>query len=64
MIGRMKQWWHRLRDESGQATVEYAAVTVALLGGTALSWPFLTGLLNAFNTYYHSIYFVLQTPIG
>ncbi len=63
MIPRLRRWWQRARDESGQATVEYAAVTVAMLGGGVLSWPFFLGLINAFQTYYHSIYYVLQLPI-
>lgn len=64
MIPRILRWVRRAGDESGQSTIEYAMVTVAFLGGTALSWPFFTGLINAFETYYHSIYFVLQLPIN
>ena len=63
MIARLRRWWQRGQDESGQATVEYAAVTVAMLGGTALGWPFFMALINAFQAYYHSIYYVLQLPI-
>ncbi|MCP3104577.1 hypothetical protein LZ198_37515 [Myxococcus sp. K15C18031901] len=47
----------------GQAAVEYATVTAALLGFTVLGWPFLVQLLNALNRYFGSIYYVIQSPV-
>ncbi|RMG19754.1 MAG: hypothetical protein D6729_04495 [Deltaproteobacteria bacterium] len=52
-----------LDEESGQAAVEYATVTAAILGMTVLSWPFLVELLNGLNVYYQSIYWVLESPL-
>lgn len=63
MIARLRGWVRRARGEEGQATVEYAAVSAAFLVGAGVGWPFFLGLINAFQTYYHSIYFVLQLPI-
>lgn len=52
-----------LAGEEGQAAAEYATITVAMLGTTVLSWPFLVELLNALDRYYQSIYWVLQAPV-
>ncbi|MCE9669259.1 hypothetical protein LY474_15720 [Myxococcus stipitatus] len=52
-----------LRRARGQAAVEYATVTAALLGFTVLGWPFLVQLLNALNRYFGSIYYVIQSPV-
>jgi len=49
--------------EEGQAMTEYVMVTVALLGGTVLSWPFLVELIDALNIYYKSIYTGLECPL-
>lgn len=49
--------------ESGQAMVEYAIVVAFILGGAVLSAPFLVDLLRALNTFYDSIYYVLQSPV-
>lgn len=49
--------------ERGQSLVEYTLVTAGLLGFSALSWPYLVQLLNALNTYFQSIYYVIQSPV-
>ncbi len=52
-----------LRDESGQAMTEYSTISFALLLGSAgAAWPFMKDMLNAYRTYYDSIYFVLNLP--
>ena len=59
----------RLRTGRGQATAEYAAVTAALFGCLILAvspaggWPFLVKLFNALDTYFQSIYYVIQSPL-
>lgn len=53
----------RPRLHRGQSTVEYAVVSAALLGFTALGWPFLVQLLDALHRYFASIYYVIQSPI-
>jgi len=53
----------RATEERGQASVEYALVSVMILGGTGLSWPFLVKLLQAMNTYYASIFAAIQCPL-
>lgn len=50
-------------EESGQATVEYAYVAFALMGGAVASWPFTVELINAMNSYYEAIYWVINSPI-
>jgi hypothetical protein len=47
----------------GQGMVEYAVVAAALLGFTVMGWPFLVKLINALNTYFDSIYYVIQSPL-
>ncbi len=47
----------------GQSTVEYATVSAVLLGVGTVGWPFLVQLLNALNTYFESIYYVIQSPL-
>jgi hypothetical protein len=47
----------------GQAMVEYAAVSAALLGFTMLGWPFLVQLLNGLHRYFNSIYYIIQSPV-
>lgn len=47
----------------GQATVEYAAISVALLGGLTLSWPFLIRLLTNLNIYYQGIFMGIRCPL-
>lgn len=47
----------------GQSTVEYAAVTAALLGFTLMGWPFLIQLIAALQRYFASIYYVIQSPV-
>ncbi|MBZ4397629.1 hypothetical protein OWM54_14175 [Myxococcus sp. MISCRS1] len=51
------------RKPRGQAMVEYAVVTAALMGFTVMGWPFLVQLLNALHRYFNSIYYVIQSPI-
>ena len=53
----------RRRPARGQAMVEYAIVTSALLGFTVLSWPFLLQLIDGLHRYFQSIYYVIQSPI-
>jgi hypothetical protein len=51
----------------GQAATEYAIVSAAIFGflilGTSGGWPFLIQLLNALDTYFQSIYYVIQSPL-
>lgn len=47
----------------GQAMAEYGVITAAFFGFTVLSWPFLVQLLRALNTYFQSIYYIIQSPI-
>ncbi|WP_233591422.1 hypothetical protein [Corallococcus sp. AB011P] len=42
---------------------EYGVITAAFFGFTVLSWPFLIQLLRALNTYFQSIYYIIQSPI-
>ncbi|AKF79854.1 hypothetical protein SAMN05443572_1011160 [Myxococcus fulvus] len=51
------------RKPRGQAMVEYAVVTAALMGFTVMGWPFLVQLLNSLHRYFNSIYYVIQSPI-
>lgn len=54
-----------LRDERGQAMVEYSTITFFMLigaGGTGLVY-FLPHFLNALNTYLGSIYYMLSLAI-
>ncbi|RKG86544.1 hypothetical protein [Corallococcus terminator] len=53
----------RLLHPRGQAMSEYAVVSGALLGFTVLGWPFLVSLLDGLHRYFHSIYYVIQSPI-
>lgn len=43
--------------------VEYVVISAAILGFTALSWPYIAMMINAFDIYYQGIYYVLQSPI-
>lgn len=52
-----------LRSRRGQAMSEYLLITFALFGVAALSWPYLTQVMNALNVYVQGIYYVLQSPI-
>jgi len=52
------------RRPRGQAMVEYSFISHAILvGGTLFAWPFTSALLQALNTYYESIYWVLTSPV-
>ncbi|RKH08288.1 hypothetical protein D7V97_19945 [Corallococcus sp. CA053C] len=51
------------RLRRGQAMAEYGVITAAFFGFTLLSWPFLIQLLRALNTYFQSIYYIIQSPI-
>ncbi|MHB8874327.1 MAG: hypothetical protein ACYC8T_11625 [Myxococcaceae bacterium] len=59
----------RTRFGRGQVTSEYAIVTAAMFGFLVIAlspaggWPFLVQLLNALNTYFESIYYVIQSPL-
>ncbi|MDF1561740.1 MAG: hypothetical protein P1V51_01780 [Deltaproteobacteria bacterium] len=65
MISRLRELWRKAGAavEAGQASSEYAIISAMILGGGALSWPFLIDLLEAMNTYYGSIYAAIQCPI-
>lgn len=52
-----------LQEETGQAGVEYAVITAAIMGGLVMGWPFMVQLMNALNTYYHSLYYVIGAPL-
>ena len=47
----------------GQAMVEYSVVIAAFFGFTVFGWPFLVALINALHKYFHSVYYVIQSPI-
>jgi hypothetical protein len=47
----------------GQAMSEYAVISGALFGFTVLGWPFLIQLINGLHKYFHSIYYIIQSPI-
>ena len=49
--------------EEGQAATEYAILSVMILGGAGLSWPFLIELMSAMNTYYNSMFSAIQCPL-
>ncbi|MFP2931021.1 hypothetical protein ACLESO_38675 [Pyxidicoccus sp. 3LG] len=53
----------RSRRARGQAMVEYAVITSALLFSTVVAWPYLGVLINALHRYYQSLYYVIQSPI-
>lgn len=67
MRGVHREWrsarGERLVRRSGQSTVEYAVITVGFLGFTTLGWPFLLRLLDALGRYFHSLYYIIQSPI-
>lgn len=67
-IKRLRRKLHRLlriQSERGQAMVEYSSITFfLLLGSIGIGWPFMVTLLNALNTYFASIYWVLRAPVG
>lgn len=67
-IKQLRRALHQLlgiRSQRGQAMVEYSSITFFLLLGTAgIGWPFMVSLLNALNTYFASIYWVLRSPVG
>lgn len=44
--------------------LEYSAIIWMLMGGAMIGgWPFLVRMINALNTYFESIYFMLSQPI-
>ncbi len=52
------------RSPRGQAIVEYSTVTFALLIGTTVALlPGLTIFYKAVNTFYDSIYFILESAV-
>ncbi|MCP3139155.1 hypothetical protein [Pyxidicoccus xibeiensis] len=53
----------RRRPARGQAMVEYAIITAALMSFTVMSWPFLVELINGLHRYFQSIYYIIQSPI-
>lgn len=53
-----------LKDESGQAMVEYAIITAGLMGGLVyMSFSFLPEFITALQRYYDSYYILLNLPI-
>lgn len=51
------------RRPRGQSMVEYAVITAAILGFSVMGWPFIKLLVNALDTYFQGIYYVLQSPL-
>lgn len=48
----------------GQAMLEYSVVLYALVLALAVpAYPVLTTLIDAVNTYFHSIYYVVMAPV-
>ena len=60
----MKRALASKRHQRGQATFEYSFVShiLMMVGGGAI-WFFTGYLFNALNTFYDSIYFVLQSSV-
>ena len=64
IAAELRCWRALLRDESGQAMMEYSTVSYALLLGLAgAGWPFMKDMMLAYQNYYNSIYFVLNLPL-
>jgi Flp pilus assembly pilin Flp len=67
LLRRLKRARALLRDESGQAMVEYAAVTtIVLLGGIALgaSWPVTRALFEGLQMYVDTLFLWLNMAVG
>jgi hypothetical protein len=48
----------------GQAMVEYSFINfVVLMGAAGGGWVFWSTLMNALNSYFHSVYFVITSPV-
>ena len=48
----------------GQAMVEYSLINfVVLMGAAGGAWVFWSTLMKALNLYFHSVYFVITSPV-
>jgi len=64
LLRRIQRLGARLRDQSGQATVEYGVLPWAILAGLAIGgYPMFLGLLAAVQIYFDSFFLVLRLPI-
>jgi hypothetical protein len=60
----MRRRTGRRRGERGQAMIEYSIIMWVLLAGAAgVGLPFMVWMLNALDTYYQSIYYMLGQPL-
>jgi hypothetical protein len=54
----------RLRAARGQAMLEYSMIShMILIGGFAGAWPFTQWIFASLTKYFHSIYYVLTSPV-
>jgi hypothetical protein len=72
MIGLPRSW--RLDRERGQALAEYTVITAAVVVALVVPFPaalfppsiagksFMTAMLDAYQAYYTSFYYVLNLP--
>ena len=51
------------KGQRGQAMISYAVITAAILGGlTTMSILILPKMMDAYNSFTSSIYFVINSP--
>lgn len=61
---KRRGWKRRHRGERGQSMVSYAVVTACLLGGLMyMSIEMIPRMLEAYNSFAHSMYFVINMPL-
>ena len=62
---RLRQRLRRFRRRSrGQALIEYAIITFfVLMAAGGVAFAFLPQMINAYQVYFDSFYFVLNLPI-
>ena len=61
---RLSELRKLLRDQGGQAMVEYSTITFFMLvgGGGTLLTTFLPKFLDAMNAYLDSVYYIINQP--
>ena len=60
----MKRSALMMRLRRGQAMLEYSFVSHAIVFvGAAGAWVFWDTLMKALNLYFHSVYFVITSPV-
>jgi Flp pilus assembly pilin Flp len=65
-LAALKRLRTMLRDEDGQAMVEYSLTTILLLGTLAVgvSWPFTRDLFTSLQSYIDLYFYALNLAIG